>query len=348
MQPPFLITLLSAIIPLASAAGKTHIYIDEIPLYTSLQQCAQDRVSAIVRAQELGCGDNMQLTSFSCFCIDSSTQYASIISTAVQSACGSRPSRRAAAPAVTTMFASAPTSNRMMFARRASARNAAVSGPLPTQTQQQGQAPGQADATSAVDAFRSYCARSTELSRFASNNITPTPAPPPPTSLSASPSSSSRRPSTKSQSRKQSQYHSLLAAIVVPSILIPVVVLAILLVYLSRRRLRRQQSTQQQEEEGGGVVGEKGKVQPLAKELGGDGGRIEMFACDEVYEKEGFVVGGGGGGGEAVVVELDGGFVGVEVGGMMGGGDARLEEDGVEVMVTLEEGARGVRPVGWV
>jgi hypothetical protein len=54
------------------AAPQTSIFIDQIPLYDALPACAEERVSAIIRAQSSGCGDNMQLTSFSCFCVDSS------------------------------------------------------------------------------------------------------------------------------------------------------------------------------------------------------------------------------------------------------------------------------------
>ncbi|PSN74965.1 hypothetical protein BS50DRAFT_581715 [Corynespora cassiicola Philippines] len=68
-------------------AKKTSIYIDQIPLYSSLEPCAQDRMSAIIRAQASGCGDERQLTSFSCFCIDNSSLMSSIISTAVEASC---------------------------------------------------------------------------------------------------------------------------------------------------------------------------------------------------------------------------------------------------------------------
>jgi len=64
---------LPAVFATAIAAIKTSIYIDQVPGYSALAPCAEDRVSAIVRAQASGCGDNMQLTSFSCFCIDQSS-----------------------------------------------------------------------------------------------------------------------------------------------------------------------------------------------------------------------------------------------------------------------------------
>jgi hypothetical protein len=67
---PYLLVL--SLIVASVQGGKTSIYIDRVPAYSSLEQCAQSRVSAIVRAQASGCGDDMALTSFSCFCIDSS------------------------------------------------------------------------------------------------------------------------------------------------------------------------------------------------------------------------------------------------------------------------------------
>ncbi|KAF2740778.1 hypothetical protein EJ04DRAFT_165053 [Polyplosphaeria fusca] len=69
------------------AVIKTSIYIDQVVLYNALPPCAQDPLSAIVRAQFSGCGDAMQLTSFSCFCLESSSLFNSVISTAVQTSC---------------------------------------------------------------------------------------------------------------------------------------------------------------------------------------------------------------------------------------------------------------------
>ncbi|KAF9695403.1 hypothetical protein EKO04_006659 [Ascochyta lentis] len=69
------------------AALKTSIWIDQLPAYSALAPCAENRVSAIVRAQASGCGDDQQLTSFSCFCIDQSSHMSSMLSTAVQEYC---------------------------------------------------------------------------------------------------------------------------------------------------------------------------------------------------------------------------------------------------------------------
>ena len=82
LYSPFLLVL-SLIAPSAQG-GKTSIYIDKVPAYSSLEQCAQSRVSAIVRAQASGCGDDMALTSFSCFCIDSSRYVAMTVRSSTQ------------------------------------------------------------------------------------------------------------------------------------------------------------------------------------------------------------------------------------------------------------------------
>ncbi|KAF2635914.1 hypothetical protein P280DRAFT_484278 [Massarina eburnea CBS 473.64] len=72
------------------SAVTTSIFIDQIVAYSELPDCAQYQLSAIVRAQASGCGDNRQLTSFSCFCIEQSTMMASVISTAVQASCAAK------------------------------------------------------------------------------------------------------------------------------------------------------------------------------------------------------------------------------------------------------------------
>ena len=85
MRPWTLCTLSLAITASVQAAGKTSIYIDQIPGYSALAPCAENRVSAIVRAQASGCGDDQALTSFSCFCLDQSS-YGVFLSTDVDSA----------------------------------------------------------------------------------------------------------------------------------------------------------------------------------------------------------------------------------------------------------------------
>jgi hypothetical protein len=73
MRSTSVIVLLASAVCSSVAAIKTSIYINEIPGYSQLPSCAEDRLSAIVRAQSSGCGDDQQLTSFSCFCIDQSS-----------------------------------------------------------------------------------------------------------------------------------------------------------------------------------------------------------------------------------------------------------------------------------
>ncbi|KAJ3490067.1 hypothetical protein NLG97_g5859 [Lecanicillium saksenae] len=86
-----LITLLLAFIgvtTLASGPTPTPIYIDKVAGYKSLPACAEVPLSIIIRDMVKGCGDGAVLTSFSCFCTDSSTRFAFDISTAVASKCG--------------------------------------------------------------------------------------------------------------------------------------------------------------------------------------------------------------------------------------------------------------------
>ncbi|KAF2443105.1 hypothetical protein P171DRAFT_487059 [Karstenula rhodostoma CBS 690.94] len=66
----------------AAASGPTKIYIDSVPEYDLLQSCAEHEVS-----MAYGCGDGSQLTSYACFCYQSSAYYSRMISTRVNSAC---------------------------------------------------------------------------------------------------------------------------------------------------------------------------------------------------------------------------------------------------------------------
>lgn len=112
---------------------KTHIYIDTLSAYSTLGACVKSRMSAIVRAQASGCGDNMQLTSFACFCLTSSTQFNSIISTDIMSQCVMQ------------------TANAMM-PRRAK-RTASMVRETPRQV------------ANALQVFNMYCAMSTDLAQ---------------------------------------------------------------------------------------------------------------------------------------------------------------------------------------
>jgi hypothetical protein len=131
----------------AKTVRKTPIYIDQVPIYTKLASCAQERVSVIVRDQSSGCGDDSQLTSFVCFCLDSSTQFASIISTAVKDQC----SRAAVDAALTAILAPVETSVHHVKAR-------VLATPAPTSVVAE-------DVKSALEVFDRYCSKSTELTK---------------------------------------------------------------------------------------------------------------------------------------------------------------------------------------
>lgn len=69
-------------------ANPTSIYIDLVPGYKNLSSCAEAPLSSLVRNMWNGCGDNSELTSFSCFCTDSYSKFSWDISTAVVASCG--------------------------------------------------------------------------------------------------------------------------------------------------------------------------------------------------------------------------------------------------------------------
>ncbi|KAK3681308.1 hypothetical protein B0T22DRAFT_445518 [Podospora appendiculata] len=87
--------LFSVLVILAYATQSTHgsgptsIYIDLIPGYHNLSSCAVVPLSTLVRNMFNGCGDDSQLTSYSCFCTDSYSKFSWDISTAVVAGCGS-------------------------------------------------------------------------------------------------------------------------------------------------------------------------------------------------------------------------------------------------------------------
>lgn len=156
MSPRLLsiVALVSALLSTQTvyAAGKTHIYIDQIPLYTELAPCAQNRLEAIVRNQFSGCGDDQQLTSFSCFCINSSTEFSSIISTAVAQQC----SRAATQASQTQRVTGSARNARAVETGGAKARRGVVV--------RQANAV-QTQLADAMEVWESYCAKSTELSK---------------------------------------------------------------------------------------------------------------------------------------------------------------------------------------
>ncbi|CAO2647430.1 Nn.00g083520.m01.CDS01 [Neocucurbitaria sp. VM-36] len=205
--------------PYADAAGKTHIYIDQIPLYTELAPCAQGRLNDIVRNQFSGCGDDQQLTSFACFCIDSSSQFSSIISTAVAQQC-SRSTGQAITSSALNRRSSQPTA---AAARRGVGVRQITATPTGAAAQQM---------SSALEVWDSYCAKSTELARF---NPTSSNAPatlvitqaPHTVTVGASPGPGVRTVP--------------IAAIVVPAILFTLILLAGVFLFLRRSRMQRAQ-----------------------------------------------------------------------------------------------------------
>ncbi|KAK4222527.1 hypothetical protein QBC38DRAFT_489685 [Podospora fimiseda] len=64
-----------------------NIFIDQVPAYHQLPECAEPPLSAIVRGMEAGCGDGRRTTSYYCFCVESTQEFRSIISTSVLSKC---------------------------------------------------------------------------------------------------------------------------------------------------------------------------------------------------------------------------------------------------------------------
>ncbi|KAF2753249.1 hypothetical protein EJ05DRAFT_224319 [Pseudovirgaria hyperparasitica] len=66
---------------------QTTVWINTLSAYSALPTCAQTPINNVVRNMENGCGDGNRLTSFSCFCSESSSAFNTIISRAVQSEC---------------------------------------------------------------------------------------------------------------------------------------------------------------------------------------------------------------------------------------------------------------------
>lgn len=89
----FYLTLLLLDASSARAASDSIVptsnFIDTITGYSDLSSCAADVLSTIVRAQSSGCGDDGALTSYTCFCTDSSRLFSFEISSAVSLTCKS-------------------------------------------------------------------------------------------------------------------------------------------------------------------------------------------------------------------------------------------------------------------
>lgn len=81
----YLVALLAfAISPAISHAT---YWVNQFPLYSSMESCAMAPVSAIVRGMTAGCGDGGSYTSYDCFCSTSSTQMVNAIASSVSSNC---------------------------------------------------------------------------------------------------------------------------------------------------------------------------------------------------------------------------------------------------------------------
>ncbi|KAB5549686.1 hypothetical protein GE09DRAFT_181409 [Coniochaeta sp. 2T2.1] len=81
-------TLLLLLLLLRPAVSQK-VFIDQVPAYWNLPECAELPLSTLVRDMTSGCGDNQKTTSFSCFCTDSFSAFETMISTDVISHCTS-------------------------------------------------------------------------------------------------------------------------------------------------------------------------------------------------------------------------------------------------------------------
>ncbi|KAB5578652.1 hypothetical protein GE09DRAFT_1214811 [Coniochaeta sp. 2T2.1] len=82
-------TLLLLLLLLLQPAASQKVFIDQVPAYWNLPECAELPLSTLVRDMTSGCGDNQKTTSFSCFCTDSFAAFETMISTDVVSHCSS-------------------------------------------------------------------------------------------------------------------------------------------------------------------------------------------------------------------------------------------------------------------
>ncbi|PSR99075.1 hypothetical protein BD289DRAFT_54900 [Coniella lustricola] len=73
----------------AVSAVPTSNYINTVPGYSDLSTCAINVLSTIVRAQSSGCGDGGALTSYTCFCTNSSSFFSYEITSAISESCAS-------------------------------------------------------------------------------------------------------------------------------------------------------------------------------------------------------------------------------------------------------------------
>lgn len=73
----------------SAAVTQTKNYIDTISGYDELAACAVHVLSTVVRDENSGCQDTYALTSYTCFCTDSSSYFSNVISSDVVASCNS-------------------------------------------------------------------------------------------------------------------------------------------------------------------------------------------------------------------------------------------------------------------
>jgi hypothetical protein len=79
--------LLLALVQTVFASGQIKLFINQLPEYSSMADCAEGQVSTIVRNMADGCGDGSKTTSYNCFCHTSSSYFNSLIGAKVERAC---------------------------------------------------------------------------------------------------------------------------------------------------------------------------------------------------------------------------------------------------------------------
>lgn len=99
---------LPAAIP-TPTTSTAHSYINMVPGYSVLVDCAQTRLSAIVRGMSSGCGDGGVYTSKACFCQESRLDMESTIISAVSEQCNGAMANASSAIAVFKAYCGATT-----------------------------------------------------------------------------------------------------------------------------------------------------------------------------------------------------------------------------------------------
>lgn len=82
--------ILLTVVFTSTSASQTKIWIHTVPGHSNLLTCAVYPLSTIVRDMERGCGDGKWLTSYTCFCTESSSHMSTIIASDVLSQCGNQ------------------------------------------------------------------------------------------------------------------------------------------------------------------------------------------------------------------------------------------------------------------